>query len=41
LIVGYTRMVDESRTIFGALWFALLLLVVYGLMVVYRAWRSY
>jgi hypothetical protein len=41
LIVGYTRMVDNSRTIFGVLWFALLLLVVYGLMVVYRAWRSY
>jgi hypothetical protein len=41
LIVGYTRMIDESRTIFGVLWFALLLLVVYGLMVVYRAWRSY
>jgi hypothetical protein len=40
-IVGYSRMVQHSRTIFGALWFALLLLALYGLMVVYRRWRSY
>jgi hypothetical protein len=41
LIAAYTRMVHESRTIFGVLWFALLLLVLYGLLVVYRHWRSY
>ena len=41
LIAGYTRMVHESRTVFGVLWFALVLLVLYGLMVVYGHWRSY
>jgi hypothetical protein len=41
LIVGYTRMINHSRTIFGVLWFALLLAVLYGLMTVYRRWRSY
>jgi hypothetical protein len=41
LIVGYTRMIDHSRTVFAALWFALLLTVLYGLMSVYRHWRSY
>jgi hypothetical protein len=41
LILGYTRMLNHSRTIFGVLWFALLLAVLYGLMVVYRHWRSY
>lgn len=41
LIVSYTRMVHESRTIFGVLWFALVLLVLYGVMIVYRHWRSY
>jgi hypothetical protein len=41
LIVGYTRMINHSRTIFAVLWFALLLAVLYGLMSVYRHWRSY
>lgn len=41
LIVGYTRMINESSTLFGVLWFALLLAVLYGLMTVYRRWRSY
>jgi hypothetical protein len=41
LVAGYTRMVHDSRTIFGVLWFALLALVLYGLMAVYRHWRSY
>jgi hypothetical protein len=41
LVVGYTRMLHHSRTLFGVLWFALLLLALYGLMVVYRRWRSY
>jgi hypothetical protein len=41
LVVGYTRMLHESRTLFGVLWFALLALALYGLMVVYRRWRSY
>jgi hypothetical protein len=41
LIVGYDRMVHHSRTIFGVLWFALVLLALYGLMDVYRRWRSY
>jgi hypothetical protein len=41
VIVGYSRMLHYSRTIFGVLWFALLLGVLYGLMVVYRRWRSY
>ncbi len=41
LVVGYTRMINHSRTIFGVLWFALLLVVLYGLMTVYRRWRSY
>jgi len=41
LIVGYTRMIHHSRTIFSVLWFALLLGVLYGLMTVYRHWRSY
>jgi hypothetical protein len=41
LIAGYSRMIHDSRTIFGVLWFALLLAVLYGLMVVYRHWRSY
>lgn len=40
-ILGYTRMVKESRTIFGVLWFALLLVVLWGLLEVYRHWRSY
>ena len=40
-IVGYDRMVHESRTVFGVIWFALALLVLYGLMDVYRRWRSY
>lgn len=41
LVAGYSRMLHHSRTIFGVLWFALVLLVLYGLMVVYRNWRSY
>jgi hypothetical protein len=41
LVAAYSRMVHDSRTIFGVLWFALVLLVLYGLMVVYRRWRSY
>lgn len=41
LIAGYSRMIHDSRTIFGVLWFALLLAVLYGLMTVYRHWRSY
>lgn len=41
LVVGYSRMVHHSRTIFGVLWFALVLAALYGLMVVYRNWRSY
>jgi hypothetical protein len=41
LIAGYSRMINDSRTIFGVLWFALLLAVLYGLMTVYRHWRSY
>jgi hypothetical protein len=40
-IAGYSRMVQHSRTVFGVLWFALLFAVLYGLMVVYRHWRSY
>lgn len=40
-ILSYTRMVRESRTIFGVLWFALLLAVLWGLLEVYRHWRSY
>ncbi|HTZ86919.1 MAG TPA: hypothetical protein VL988_13260 [Solirubrobacteraceae bacterium] len=40
-IAGYSRMIDHSRTIYGVLWFALLFLALYGLMVVYRHWRSY
>ncbi len=40
LIVGYSRML-HSTALVGVLWFALLLLVIYGLMVVYRHWRSY
>jgi hypothetical protein len=41
LVVGYSRMLHHSRTIFGVLWFALLLGVLYGLTLVYRQWRSY
>lgn len=41
LVAGYSRMIHDSRTIFGVLWFALLLAVLYGLMTVYRHWRSY
>jgi hypothetical protein len=41
LVAGYTRMLDQSRTIFGVLWFVLLFTALYGLMVVYRHWRSY
>ncbi|HWG07397.1 MAG TPA: hypothetical protein VN672_00155 [Solirubrobacteraceae bacterium] len=41
LVAAYSRMIHDSRTIFGVLWFALLALVIYGLMVVYRHWRSY
>ncbi len=41
IVMGYTRMVHQSRTIFGVLWFALLLVVLYGLMDVYRRWRAY
>jgi hypothetical protein len=41
LIAGYSRMIEDSRTIFGVLWFALLLAVLYGLLTVYRHWRSY
>jgi len=41
VIGGYTRMIHHSRTIFAVLWFALLLGALYGLMVVYRRWRSY
>jgi len=40
LIVGYSRML-HSTALVGVIWFALLLLVIYGLMVVYRHWRSY
>ncbi len=40
-ILGYTRMVHDSRTIFGVLWFAMLLVVLWGLLEVYRHWRSY
>lgn len=40
-IAGYSRMVHHSSSLVGVLWFALLLLVLYGLMVVYRHWRSY
>lgn len=41
LVAGYSRMIHHSRTLFGVLWFALLLLVAYGAMVVYRHSRSY
>jgi hypothetical protein len=41
LIAGYSRMLDHSRTIFGVLWFVLLFTALYGLMLVYRRWRSY
>jgi hypothetical protein len=40
LVAGYSRML-HSTALVGVLWFALLLLVLYGLMVVYRHWRSY
>lgn len=40
-VAGYSRMVHHSRTLITLLWFALLLLVVYGAMVVYRHSRSY
>lgn len=40
LIAGYSRML-HSTALVGVLWFALLALVLYGLMVVYRHWRSY
>lgn len=40
LVGGYSRML-HSTALIGLLWFALLLLVLYGLMVVYRRWRSY
>jgi hypothetical protein len=40
-VAGYSRMVHHSRTIVALLWFALLLVVLYGAMVVYRHWRSY
>jgi hypothetical protein len=40
LIAGYSRMLHSSALV-GVIWFALLLLVLYGLMVVYRHWRSY
>jgi hypothetical protein len=39
-IAGYSRMLHSS-TLAGVIWFALLLLVLYGLMAVYRHWRSY
>jgi uncharacterized membrane protein len=41
LIVGYDRMVHHSSTLVGVIWFALVLVVLYGLMDVYRRWRSY
>lgn len=40
LVAGYSRMLHTTALI-GVLWFALVLLVLYGLMVVYRHWRSY
>jgi hypothetical protein len=40
-ILGYDRVLHHSRTIFGVLWFALLLAVLWGLLEVYRHWRSY
>jgi hypothetical protein len=40
LIAGYSRMLN-STAFLGVLWFALLALALYGLMVVYRHWRSY
>jgi hypothetical protein len=40
-IAGYSRMLDHSRTIFGVLWFVLLFTALYGLLLVYRHWRSY
>jgi hypothetical protein len=40
LIVGYSRMLHTTALV-GLLWFALLLLVLYGLLVVYRHWRRY
>jgi hypothetical protein len=40
LVIGYSRMLHSSALV-GVLWFALLLLALYGLMVVYRHWRSY
>jgi hypothetical protein len=40
LIAGYSRMLHSSALI-GVLWFALLGCVLYGLMDVYRHWRSY
>ncbi len=40
LVAGYSRMLHTTALI-GLLWFALLLLVLYGLLGVYRHWRSY
>jgi hypothetical protein len=40
LIAGYSRML-HSTALVGVLWFVLLGLVLYGLMDVYRHWRSY
>jgi hypothetical protein len=40
LIVAYSRML-HSTALVGVLWFALLGVLVYMLVVVYRAWRSY
>jgi hypothetical protein len=40
LIAAYNRMLHSSALV-GVLWFVLLGLVLYGLMDVYRHWRSY
>jgi hypothetical protein len=40
LIAAYNRMLHASALV-GVLWFVLLGLVLYGLMDVYRHWRSY
>jgi hypothetical protein len=40
LVAAYNRMLHSSALV-GVLWFVLLGLVLYGLMDVYRHWRSY